>query len=57
MNDRDDSDVVVQMRIAFISSSRCLAAVIAEAIKVNNKPFKFILPFKVAVYQLANAND
>ena len=34
MNDHDDSDVD-----GFISSSSHLAAVIAEAIEVDNKPF------------------
>ena len=35
--------------IAPISSSSYSAAVIAEAIEVDNKPFKSILPFKVSV--------
>ena len=43
--------VMIQMWIAFISSSSRLVAVIAEAIEVDNKPFKFILPFEVKVFQ------
>ena len=43
--------VMIQMWIAFISSSSRLAAVIAETIEVDNKPFKFNLPFEVKVFQ------
>ena len=41
--------VMIQMWIDFISSSSRSAVVIAEAIEVDNKPFKFILPFEVSV--------
>ena len=37
----------IQMWIAFISSSSCSAAVIAEAIEVDNKPYKFIFLLKL----------
>ena len=38
-----------QMWIAPISSNSRLAAVIAEAIEVDSKPFKSILPFEASV--------
>ena len=40
--------VTIQMWIAPISYSNRLAAVIAEAIEVDSKPFESILPFKVS---------
>ena len=43
--------VTIQMWINFISPSSRFAAVIAEAIEVDNKPFIFILPFEVKVFQ------
>ena len=43
--------VMIQMWIALISSSSRSTAVIAEAMEVDNKPFKFILPFEVKVFQ------
>ena len=42
--------VTIQMWIAPISSSSRSAAVIAEAIEVDSKPFKPILPFEVKVF-------
>ena len=42
--------VTIQMWIAPISSSSRSAAVIAEAIEVDSKPFKSILPFEVKCY-------
>ena len=42
--------VTIQMWIAPISSSSRSAAIIAEAIEVGSKPFKFILPFEVKVF-------
>ena len=42
--------VTIQMLIAPISCSNHSAAVIAEAIEVDNKPFKSILPFEVKVF-------
>ena len=42
--------VTIQMWIAPISYNNCLAAVIAEAIEVDSKPFKSILPFEVKVF-------
>ena len=42
--------VMIQMWIAPISYNNCLAAVIAEAIEVDSKPFKSILPFEVKVF-------
>ena len=41
--------VTIQMWIAPISYSNRSAAVIAEAIEVDSKPFKSILPFEVSV--------
>ena len=41
----------IQMLIDLITSSSRLTAVIIEAMEVNNKPFKFILPFEVKVFQ------
>ena len=38
---------MIQMWTDLISSSSRLTAVIAEAKEVDNKPFKFILPFEV----------
>ena len=38
------------MWISPISYSNRLTAVIAEAIEVDSKPFKSILPFKVKVF-------
>ena len=49
MPDHDDSDMD-SVWIAPISYSNCSAAVIAEAIEVDSKPFKSILPFKVKVF-------
>ena len=46
MSIHDNSDVA---RIAPISYSNRSAAVIAEAIEVDSKPFKCILPFEVTV--------
>ena len=43
--------VMIQMWIAAISSSSRSATVIAEAIEVDSKPFKFILSFEVKVFQ------
>ena len=42
--------VTIQMWIAPISYSNRSAAVIAEAIEVDSKPFKSILPFEVKVF-------
>ena len=42
--------VTIQMWIAPISYSNHSAAVIAEAIEVDSKPFKSILPFEVKCY-------
>ena len=42
--------VTIQMWITPISSSNGSAAVIAEAIEVDSKPFKSILPFEVKVF-------
>ena len=42
--------VTIQMWIAPISSSSHSAVVIAEAIEVNSKPFKSILPFEVKTF-------
>ena len=42
--------VTIQMWIAPISYSNRSAAVITEAIEVDNKPFKSILPFEVKCY-------
>ena len=42
--------VKIQMWIAPNSSSNRSAAVIAEAVGVDSKPFKSILPFKVKVF-------
>ena len=42
--------VTFQMWIAPISSSSRSAAVITEAIEVDTKPFKYILPFEVKVF-------
>ena len=41
--------VMIQMSIAHISFSNRSAAVIAEAIEVDSKPFESVLPFKVSV--------
>ena len=41
--------VTIQMWITPISYSSRSAAVIAEAIEVDSKPFKCILPFEVSV--------
>ena len=41
--------VTIQMWIVPISYSNPSAAVIAEAIEVDSKPFKSILPFEVSV--------
>ena len=41
--------VTIQMWIAPISYSNRSAAVISEAIEVDSKPFKSILPFEVKV--------
>ena len=41
--------MTIQMWIAPISYSNRSAAVIAEAIEVDNKPFESILPFEVSV--------
>ena len=43
--------VMIQMWITPISSSSRLATVIAEAIEVDSKPSKFILPFEIKVFQ------
>ena len=43
--------VTIQMWIVPISYSNPSAAVIAEAIEVDSKPFKSILPFEVKVLQ------
>ena len=43
--------VTIQIWIAPISYSNCSAAVVTEAIEVDSKPFKSILPFKVKVLQ------
>ena len=43
--------MMIQMWIDLISSSSSLTAVITEAMEVDNKPFKFILPFEVKVFQ------
>ena len=59
MNDRDNSDVLVQIcwnRFHFDVSfppAVFLVAVIAEAIEVDSKPLKFTLPqaFEVRVFQ------
>ena len=42
--------VTIQMWIAPISYSNPSAAVIAEAIEVDSKSFKSILPFEVKVF-------
>ena len=42
--------VTIQMWIAPFSCSNRSAAVVAEAIEVDSKPFKSILPFKVKVF-------
>ena len=42
--------MTIQMWIAPISYSNRSAAVIAEAIEVDSKPFKTILPFEVKVF-------
>ena len=42
--------VTIQMWIAPIPYSNRSAAVIAEAIEVDSKPFKSILPFEVKCY-------
>ena len=42
--------VTIQMWNAPISYSNRLAAVITEAIEVDSKPFKSILPFEVKVF-------
>ena len=42
--------VTIQMWITPISSSSCSAAVIAEAIEIDSKPFKPILPFEFKVF-------
>ena len=41
--------MIIQMWITPISYSNRSAAVIAEAIEVDSKPFKCILPFEVSV--------
>ena len=43
--------MTIQMWIDLISSSSRSTAVIAEAMEVDNKTFKFILPFEVKVLQ------
>ena len=43
--------VMIQMWIDLISSSSHSTAVIAEAMEVDNKHFKFILPFEAKVFQ------
>ena len=48
--------VTIQMWIAPISYSNRLAAVTAEAIEVDSKPFKSILPFKVKCYMCMYKN-
>ena len=47
MSIHDDSDVAQIAPISY--SNRSARAVIAEAIEVDSKPFKCILPFKVSV--------
>ena len=42
--------MTIQMWIAPISYSNWSAAVIAEALETDNKPFKSILPFEVEVF-------
>ena len=42
--------VMIQMWIAPISYSNRSAAVIAEAIRVDSKPFKSVLPFEVKAF-------
>ena len=42
--------VTIQMWVAPISSSSHSAVVITEAIEVDTKPFKYILPFEVKVF-------
>ena len=39
--------MTIQIRIDLISSSSHSTAIIAEAMEVDYKPFKFILPFQV----------
>ena len=41
--------MTIQMWIALNSSSNHSVAVIAEAIEIDSKPFKSILPFEVSV--------
>ena len=42
--------VTIQMWIALLSYSNRSAAIIAEAIEVDSKPFKTILPFEVKIF-------
>ena len=54
MNDCDDLDVDrFHFNVSFPPVASCSAAVIAEAIEVDSKPFKFTLPqtFEVKVFQ------